>query len=384
MGIYSEYLESQLPFDQLTAERKKQLKRISELRGRNVIVFASDLVKNCPNSIDYSDIVPFSDQLSTFTGNEVDIILETPGGLAEVVEDLVNLIRSKFDKVGVIVPGTAKSAGTIFTMAADEILMGVTSSLGPIDAQILSNGKRFSADAFLEGLNKIKEESENNKHLDLAYIPILQNISPGEIQHCRNAQAFSRTLVTNWLKEYKFKFWKTHSSTGEDVTERDKTERAEAIATLLCNHNHWLTHGRSIKISDLSKMRLQITDYTENPDLYDAISRYYTLLRMSFETNIYKIYETPTSQIYRSINNTTQPQNNQPNNISNPLILEIECAKCRTKHKLQINFEQEFPELPNVTLFPKNNILKCAVCGTENNLLNVRQQLEAQIKKRIV
>ena len=198
MGIYSDYLNRQLSFDQLCSERKKELQRISTIRKRGVLVFASDIAKNSPNNIDYSDKVPFVDQLSNITGDEIDIILETPGGIAEVVEDLVKIIRNRFSKVGIIVPGMAKSAGTIFTMAADEILMGELSALGPIDAQIISNGKRFSADAFLEGLTKIKTDAENKKRLDIAYIPILQNISPGEIQHCENAQSFSRTLVTNW------------------------------------------------------------------------------------------------------------------------------------------------------------------------------------------
>jgi hypothetical protein len=107
-------------------------------------------------------------------------------------------------------------------------------------------------------------QAEKNKRLDIAYIPILQNISPGEIQHCENAQAFSRTLVTNWLKEYKFKFWEKHSSTGKPVSDYEKKARAETIAKLLCNHGHWLTHGRSVKVDDLNGMRLQILDYSKN------------------------------------------------------------------------------------------------------------------------
>lgn len=384
MGVYSDYLNRQLSFEELTTERKAQLKRISEIRGREVLVFASDVAKNCPNSIDYSDIVPFSDQLSTISGDEVDIILETPGGIAEVVEDLVKLIRSKFNKVGVIVPGMAKSAGTIFTMAADEILMGKTSALGPIDAQILSNGKRFSADAFLAGFNSIRKEAEEKKHLDIAYIPILQNISPGEIQHCENAQAFSRTLVTNWLRDYKFKFWRMHSSTGKEVTDEEKNARAEAIATLLCNHGHWLTHGRSINLSDLAKMRLQITDYSEVVDLNDAIIRYYTLLRMSFETNIYKIYETPVSQIYRSVNTSAPPTPTQPPMLPNPLLVDFECGKCHAKCKIQVNFEQDYPIHPDAVPFPKDNLFRCPSCNAESDLLGLRQQLEAQTHKKIV
>jgi ClpP class serine protease len=72
-----------------------------------------------------------------------------PGGLAEVVEDLVRLLRQKYDDVGIIVSGYSKSTGTVFAMAADETLMGQFSAFGPIGTQILSNGKRFSADVFL-------------------------------------------------------------------------------------------------------------------------------------------------------------------------------------------------------------------------------------------
>jgi 7-keto-8-aminopelargonate synthetase-like enzyme len=132
----------------------------------------------------------------------------------------------------------------------------------------------------------------------------LLNISPGEIQHCENAQNFSKTLVTDWLKQYKFKFWNEHSD-GRPVTEQEKEKRAEEIASALCNQGRWLTHGRSIKIDDLTQeLRLQITDYSQTPDLADAINRYYILLQMSFDANngIYKIYETPESQIYRTLN----------------------------------------------------------------------------------
>ena len=384
MGIYSDYLDQQLSFEELSRQRKRQLQRISDIRGRAILAYASDFTKQAPNSIDYSDIVPFSDQVSALHGDNVDIILETPGGFAEIVEDLVHLLRSKFQQIGVIIPGAAKSAGTIFAMAADEILMGTTSALGPIDAQIGAQGKSFSADAFLTGLEDIRKNAEKEQHLDIALIPILQAISPGEIQHCLNAQAFSRQLVTNWLKEYKFRYWDVHSSTGETVTDAQKEERAEEIAKKLCDHNNWLTHGRSIRIGDLREMRLQVTDYTENQELNDAITRYYTLLRMSFETNIYKIYETPTSQIYRSINTGQPSPMQQPLNLPNPLILDFECPKCKKSTKIQINFDEEFPIPPDLVGFPKDNIFKCPSCGSDSNLLGLRQQLEAQLHKTIL
>ena len=50
-----------------------------------------------------------------------------------------------------------------WAMAADEILMGQNSALGPIDAQIERQGKRFSAGAFVDGLNKIVDDANKNK-----------------------------------------------------------------------------------------------------------------------------------------------------------------------------------------------------------------------------
>jgi hypothetical protein len=44
MGLYAEYLDQKLDFQQITGERKQQLLRISKLRGdRDVLVFAANL-----------------------------------------------------------------------------------------------------------------------------------------------------------------------------------------------------------------------------------------------------------------------------------------------------------------------------------------------------
>ena len=189
-GIYTEYLDRKITdIKELNAERKRQLDRIATIRGRDILVYAADLTKgqipNISNSIGFDDLMPFRDQVSVLTGDAVDVILETPGGLAEVAEDMVDILRHRFESVAFIVPGWAKSAGTIMVMSGDEILMEPASSLGPIDAQLQWRGKLFSAEAFLDGLETIKDEAK--EQLNKAYIPILQQISPGEIQNARNA-----------------------------------------------------------------------------------------------------------------------------------------------------------------------------------------------------
>lgn len=383
MGIFSEYLEQNLDWPTLVSKRKEQLKIISTLRGgRAVLTFAAALTKQAPIMIDYDDRIHFFDQLSNLSGDKIDIILETPGGFAEVVEDLVEYTRNRFSEVGIIVPGYAKSAGTIMAMAGDEILMDSTSALGPIDAQISQNSKRFSAHAFLEGLEKIKLETTSIGSLNRAYIPMLQLLSPGEIQEAENALAFSQALVTDWLSKYKFKFWEIHSSTGLPVTDDDKTERAKQIAKTLCNHGLWLTHGRSITIEDLTNMGLKITDYSKNVDLSNAIRRYYTLLKMSFDkTSIYKIYETEASQLYRFAVPQGIPLMNQ-----NPdhFIIDLECNNCKTKSKVQANFKEGINLERDTFAFPKDNIFICPSCKTRIDLSTIRGKLESQMKRRVV
>lgn len=387
MGTYTEYLEANLSFGQLQVERKKQLARISALReGRDILVYASDLAKNAQTQIEYTDLLSFSDQLSNLKGTAIDVVLETPGGFAEVVEDMVRLLRQRYQKVGIIIPGYAKSAGTIFAMAGDEILLGPLSALGPIDAQIMSNSKRFSAEAFLEGLEKIKDEVTQSGRLNPAYIPILQNISPGEIQHCENAQNFSKKLVSDWLVRFKFKYWDTHSSTSNPVTDAEKLARAEEIAAKLCKHSDWLTHGRSIKIEDLELMRLKITNYGGNSELSDAITRYYTLLRMSFEaTNLYKIFETPSSQIYKFTAPAAPPLPQPGGQVPDVALIDFQCPKCSKPFKIQANLDKTKPLQPGAATYPiANNIFKCPSCGTETNIAQIKLQVESQSGKKIV
>lgn len=87
------------------------------------------------------DLLPINDQLANLKGSALDLILETPGGSGEAAEDIVRSLRNRYNDLAIIVPGWAKSAGTIMVMAADEILMEPASALGPIDAQIFWPGE---------------------------------------------------------------------------------------------------------------------------------------------------------------------------------------------------------------------------------------------------
>ena len=384
MGYFTEYLDRRLDTQQLAEERKRQLKLIAEIRGgRDVLVYAADLDKpNTPPpwlAIAYSDLVPLRDQLSNLKGSKLDLILETGGGSGEVAEDIVRTLRDKYTEIAVIIPGWAKSAGTIIAMAGDEILMEPSSALGPIDAQMSWQGKVFSADALIEGMEKIKSEVLSTGILNRTYIPMLQAISPGELQSAANALNFAKVIVEDWLVQNKLKNWETHAITDAKVSVAEKKECATKIANELCNHRKWLTHNRSIKIVDLEAMGLKIIDYSKQETLAEAIRRYHTLLQMTFDsTNIYKVFETPDSQILRFFSPAVPPPRN-----AETVMFDAPCPKCKAVSKIQVNFKR-MPLQPGYQKFPSDNILKCSGCDAEIDLTNVKHQIEVQSKKSIV
>jgi len=210
---------------------------------------------------------------------------------------------------------------------------------------------------------------------------MLQAISPGELQSAENALKFARVLVADWLVRYKFKNWSTHSSSGDPVTVDEKKARAEEIARELCDHGRWLTHGRSIKLDDLERMRVKIVDYSKNPGLAEAIRRYHTLLQMTFSSNVYKVFETPASQIYR-FHGVAVPQGPMPQP-PDVAWFDVRCPKCGNAYNVQANLGSPKPIKVGSTAFPADNKLVCT-CGAVIDLSDARRQIELQSKQTVV
>ena len=124
-------------------------------------------------------------------------------------------------------------------------------------------------------------------------------------------------------------------------------------------------------------MRLKITDYSKTPDLADAIVRYHTLLQMTFATNIYKLFETPDSQIMRFVV-PNAPVAQQAVPIPTPeqldkIFVDYECAQCKATGKMQANFVSGTPIEAGCIPFPSNNIFQCPACGVQQNLVDLRR-----------
>ncbi len=389
MGVFHEYIVRNLTPDQMEKERAKALREIGRLLNCEVFTYAARISPvlapvRLPVSVLPEDILPFIDLIEGLSGDRIAVILETPGGSGEVGRDMVEILHEKFGHVMFIVPGMAKSTGTIMVLGGHEFFMGPGSALGPIDAQLQQDGKTYSADALIEGLNRIKEEVEKTGKLNSAYIPVLQRLSPGEIEHAHNALEFARATVTDWLIRYKFGKWETRETSGEQVTQDYKESRARDIAEKLASQSLWHTHGRSLRISDLRKLGLKVNDYSSDSNLNDAIQRYYVLLRMTFDAqNMFKIFETPDARVVRrfdlqGVAPKAQDKRNQSDlSKASNVKINVNC-KCGSNYSLQVNLEENQLLQENSIAFPRNKVFSCPNCGTQHNLESLLSDIEKQ------
>jgi len=67
----------------------------------------------------------------------IDLVLHTPGGLVLAAMQIARAVEAHPAKTTVYVPIYAMSGGTLIALAANEIVMGEFSMLGPIDPQII-------------------------------------------------------------------------------------------------------------------------------------------------------------------------------------------------------------------------------------------------------
>ena len=213
------------------------------------------------------------------------VILDTLGGVVEVVERIVRVLREHYTEVTFIIPDRAMSAGTVLAMSGDEILMDYHSCLGPIDPQLVRDGRFVPALSYLAQYESLIEKSQHGS-LSTAELVLLNKLDLAELHQFELARDLSVELLKLWLTSYKFKDWTTTETRKICVTTEMKEERASDIALKLSDQTRWLTHGRGIDIETLQEeLGLKIEDFGDNPELKTAVWDYFWFLRDHMNRN---------------------------------------------------------------------------------------------------
>lgn len=119
------------------AERKSILEKIEAERGSKVLLYVTGDRPGMETQISPEIIDFFVDHLDAlWPAKRISLVLHTNGGNTAAAWRLVNLLRTFCDKLEVIVPAKAMSAGTLICLGADKIVMTKQATLGPIDPSL--------------------------------------------------------------------------------------------------------------------------------------------------------------------------------------------------------------------------------------------------------
>jgi len=392
MSILNDYLNKRLSVTDLHNELNQLLKRYRKLTGKELYIYSADIVKggnpNVNISLSQEDFYIIQDMLREDNEKIIDIYLETPGGSGESAEEIARFLHNKYDEVNFVIAAEAKSAGTILTLSGDNIFMTDTGSLGPIDAQIKIGRSVVSAYDYKIWIDEKRDEAQKYNRLNPLDAIIVSQISPGEIKKVINALEFSKDLVKDWLIKYKFKNWTITESSKTKVTDEIKLKRADEVATALTNQTKLRSHGRSLKISDLSKW-LKIERIDDNKELARIVYSIKTVIRLIFDqSSTYKLFFYKDKRIMRTFTASNQslplpiPMGlKQPQKIEE-IEIGLNCPKCGKPHKVKAFTDKKIKH-PKNPLITEDEKFICDNCGFEIDLKPIKNDVELKLKKKI-
>lgn len=278
---------------------------------RDIIMYASNWTHPNPffglSYITEEDVQGLMVAVQGLKSDKLDLILHSPGGQPEVTESMVSYLRKKFSHIRVIVPQAAMSAATMLACAADEIIMGKHSSLGPIDPQLVLtniNGdpQVLPVQSVIDNFETAKKTSVNSPRQMGAFLPILEQYTPGLIEQCYEAQKLATELVSKWLKQYMFK------------DDQGATKKARRIADRLADHSIFKSHARHIDVDDAIKLGLNVTPLENDHKLQDLVLSVFHATTIVLQTGAMKIIENHNGKAFIKTQPPipTPPEVNQP------------------------------------------------------------------------
>jgi hypothetical protein len=159
----------------------------------------------------------------------------------------------------------------MISLAADRIIMGRQSQLGPIDPQMQIGGKNVSARAVVEQFERAQREVIANVVTAHVWAPILQSLGPALLQEAQNALDYSEQIVGRWLTDFMFR------------GRADAATLGPAVARHFNDATTHKSHGRRIGRDEARAQKVAVEDLENDQDLQELVLTLYHLMTISFE-----------------------------------------------------------------------------------------------------
>lgn len=266
--------------DLFSAQREKRVEILKQIEaheeknsGKKVRCLA--FLSTDSAGIDSGDIPVFGDALlSLGEVDQLNLIINSPGGDGTVAEKIIELCRAYCRHFKVVVPNRAKSAATVIALGADEIVMGYCSEIGPIDAQvpvIIGGLPRYiSAQSFIDARTSLEnrfKEAVKAKEDPKAILQQLAILDPPFIDHCEKLMEFSREVARKYLKRYMFS-----SITPASIQNKAVDNVLEGLSSVAI----FKVHGRMIDGNAAkTDLKLNVRLLGKDNELWQDLWQYY-------------------------------------------------------------------------------------------------------------
>lgn len=245
----------------LDGMRRKWIVKLSEYTKRNTVAYYTDWMgKGGDVSIVLADVHGLMEVFKDLDpAKGLDLILHSPGGDPTAADSLVRYMRAKFDDVRVIVPVAAMSAATMWSLAANSIVLGRQSQLGPIDPQLTTPQGMIPAGAITRTFERAQAECGADPARLSGWVPTLQQYFPGLLEMCVDSTRLSRSLVEDFLRD------------GMLAQDDDRDQKAKDIADFFADDTLHIAHGRAIRREQLGPLGLKIDELEQDDKLQDLV-----------------------------------------------------------------------------------------------------------------
>lgn len=197
----------------LTSRTIKALSDVSNiLNNANVVLYFSAFLQKPGHSSAmagedvnglmnaFYEVKPKKSKKSKKPKEDLVVIMHTPGGELSSVESITRYIHNVFKKVTVIVPVRSMSAGAMFCLSCDKIIISRAGQLGPTDPQIIRPAAAYSVKEIISQFNKARADVLENVETARVWSPILKAYGPALQEQAINVERHSKERIGEWLK----------------------------------------------------------------------------------------------------------------------------------------------------------------------------------------
>ncbi len=249
--------------------QRQQLIRAYETKTDSRLIVALDI-------IDSNTVTSLEEHLFGIDpSGDLHLLLGSPGGSAEQAIRAVRSLQSRCRRLAVVIPDIAKSAATLLALGADEIRLGPTSDLGPVDPQMFIGNRWIQAKSILKAIEQAEDAIRSNCSLTKLWARLLVDVSGVDAQEAKSALDRTASMIRQVI-----------SYRSNPPPHAETETLVSALVDAL--QDQTVSHGYTLGAEELMNMDLPIVKLDPASWEWECVWRLWTLYKVQIDGPIYE------------------------------------------------------------------------------------------------